>query len=62
MRLTYNEAMEYYGSDKPDLSFGMRFIEITAIVKGHDFVVFDSSEYIGGICAEGLFGIYQKTA
>ncbi|MCX6325509.1 MAG: aspartate--tRNA ligase [Bacteroidia bacterium] len=53
IRLPYSEAMEFYGSDKPDLRFGMRFTELTGTVKGHDFAVFDTSEYVGGICAEG---------
>ena len=54
--------MEYYGSDKPDLRFGMRFTDLTEIVKGKGFAVFDSAEYIGGICADRLFRIYKKTA
>ena len=53
LRIPYSEAMEYYGSDKPDVRFDMRFTDITGIVKGHGFVVFDGSEYIGGICAPG---------
>jgi aspartyl-tRNA synthetase len=52
LRIPYRDAMEYYGSDKPDLRFSMRFTELTEIVKGHDFAVFDNSEYTGGICAE----------
>ncbi|MFA5819928.1 MAG: aspartate--tRNA ligase [Bacteroidales bacterium] len=52
LRLPYQEAMEYYGSDKPDLRFGMKFTDLTGRVKGHDFAIFDTSEYIGGICAE----------
>ncbi|HAF28335.1 MAG TPA: aspartate--tRNA ligase [Bacteroidales bacterium] len=55
-RINYNDAMTYYGSDKPDLRFDMRFTEITEIAKGKDFKVFDSVEYIGGMnaknCAE----------
>jgi aspartyl-tRNA synthetase len=52
MRLPYNEAIEVYGSDKPDLRFEMRFKDLSSIVKGHNFAVFDTSEYIGGICAK----------
>jgi aspartyl-tRNA synthetase len=52
LRLPYQEAMEFYGSDKPDLRFGMRITDLTGSVKGHNFAVFDNSEYIGGICAE----------
>jgi aspartyl-tRNA synthetase len=60
MRLPYKDAMEYYGSDKPDLRFGMKFSELTSIVKGHNFAVFDSAEYVGGICAEGCSEYTRK--
>jgi aspartyl-tRNA synthetase len=52
VRLPYKEAMESYGSDKPDLRFDMKFTDLSSLLKGHNFGVFDSSEYIGGICAE----------
>ena len=52
-RMSWADAMKYYGSDKPDLRFGMKFVELMDILKGHGFSVFDSAEYIGGICAEG---------
>ena len=52
-RMAWADAMKYYGSDKPDLRFGMKFVELMDILKGHGFSVFDSAEYIGGICAEG---------
>jgi aspartyl-tRNA synthetase len=52
LRLPYMEAMESYGSDKPDLRFGMKFKELTSLVKGNNFAVFDNSEYVGGISAE----------
>ena len=51
-RLPYKDAMEFYGSDKPDLRFGMRLNDLSELVKGHNFAVFDNSDYIGGICAE----------
>ena len=51
-RLPYKDAMEFYGSDKPDLRFGMRINDLSELVKGHNFAVFDNSDYIGGICAE----------
>jgi aspartyl-tRNA synthetase len=60
IRLPYNEAMKFYGSDKPDLRFGMKFVDITEITKGHNFPVFDSSEYIGGICVEGCSEYTRK--
>lgn len=50
-RMVYEEAMKYYGSDKPDLRFDMKITELTDFAKGKDFVVFNSAEYIGGICA-----------
>ncbi len=59
-RLSYSEAMEKYGSDKPDLRFGMIFNDISDVVKGHDFPVFDSAEYVGCICAEGCAAYTRK--
>ncbi|WP_289115205.1 aspartate--tRNA ligase [uncultured Bacteroides sp.] len=53
MRMPWADAMKYYGSDKPDLRFGMKFVELMDIMKGHGFPVFDNAAYIGGICAEG---------
>jgi aspartyl-tRNA synthetase len=51
LRLPYSEAIEFYGSDKPDLRFGMKITDLTGLTKGNGFTVFDTSEYIGGICA-----------
>lgn len=59
-RMPYSEAIEFYGSDKPDLRFGMRFCEITSLVKGHGFGVFDNSEYVGAICAPGCSEYTRK--
>lgn len=59
-KLSYEDAISFYGSDKPDLRFGMKFTEITSLVKGHGFSVFDSVEYIGGICAEGASEYTRK--
>ncbi|MBQ8272579.1 MAG: aspartate--tRNA ligase [Tidjanibacter sp.] len=59
-RMSWHEAMEKYGSDKPDLRFGMEFNNITEDVKGKDFVVFDSAEYVGAIVAEGCAGYTRK--
>ena len=49
-RMTYDAAMEKYGTDKPDLRFDMPIFEMTKRVQGYDFAVFDSAEYVGGIC------------
>lgn len=59
-KMTYADAMKYYGSDKPDIRFGMRFVELKEIVGGKDFVVFDSAEYVGAICAEGCAEYTRK--
>lgn len=50
-KIPYHEAISFYGTDKPDLRFQMTISELTEIVKGNGFPLFDSSEYIGGICA-----------
>lgn len=52
-RLSWKEAMERFGTDKPDMRFGMEIKDITCIVKGKGFGMFDNAEYVGGICAEG---------
>ncbi len=59
-KIPYHEAMENYGTDKPDLRFGMKIYELTEQVKGHGFVVFDSAEYVGAICAEGCSEFTRK--
>jgi aspartyl-tRNA synthetase len=59
-RMPYEEAMAFYGCDKPDLRFGMRFVEITARAKGKGFGVFDNAEYIGGICVPGCSEYSRK--
>lgn len=59
-RMSWHEAMEKYGSDKPDIRFGMEFNDLTTSAKGKDFVVFDSAEYIGGIVAEGCASYTRK--
>ena len=60
LRMPWAEAMQYYGSDKPDLRFGMKFVELMDIMKGHGFSVFDNAAYIGGICAEGAAHYTRK--
>ena len=59
-RITYQDAMKYYGSDKPDLRFDMKFVDITESVQGKGFKVFDSAEYIGGINAKKCAGYSRK--
>ena len=59
-RMPYSEAMESYGSDKPDIRFGMKIKELTELVKGKGFPVFDDAEFIGGICAEGCAEYTRK--
>ena len=59
-QMTWHEAMAKYGSDKPDLRFGMEFVELMDVLKLGTFQVFDSAEYIGGIVAEGCAGYTRK--
>lgn len=60
IRLPYQEAMAFYGSDKPDLRFGIKITDLTETVKGNGFAVFDSAEYVGGICASGCSEYSRK--
>ncbi|MDE6396262.1 MAG: aspartate--tRNA ligase [Muribaculaceae bacterium] len=60
LHMTWADAMKYYGSDKPDLRFGMKFVELMDVLKGHGFGVFDNAAYIGGICAKGAAGYTRK--
>lgn len=60
IRMPWADAMKYYGSDKPDLRFGMKFVELMDIMKGHGFSVFDNAAYVGGICAEGAATYTRK--
>jgi aspartyl-tRNA synthetase len=60
IKMPYTEAMNRYGSDKPDIRFGMELREMSDLVKGKGFQVFDSDEYVGGICAEGCAGYSRK--
>lgn len=59
-RMPWADAMKYYGSDKPDLRFGMKFVELMDILKGYGFSVFDNAAYIGGICAKGAASYTRK--
>ena len=59
-RMTWADAMKYYGSDKPDTRFDMRFVELNDLLKGYGFSVFDNAAYIGGICAKGAASYTRK--
>ena len=59
-RMTYADAMCLYGNDKPDIRFGMQFVELTDLVKGKDFPVFDSAELIVAINAKGCAEYTRK--
>lgn len=59
-RMTWHDAMKYYGSDKPDTRFDMRFVELMDVLKGNGFALFDSAAYIGGICAKGAATYTRK--
>jgi len=59
-RITYADAMKYYGNDKPDTRFDMRFVELMEVVKGKSFKVFDEAEMVVGICAKGCAGYTRK--
>ena len=60
LRMTWQDAMKYYGSDKPDLRFDMKFVELMDILKGYGFSVFDNAAYIGGICARNAANYTRK--
>ena len=60
IRMTWADAMNRYGSDKPDIRFGMDFVELKDLTVGGDFAVFDSAEYVGGICAKGCASYTRK--
>ena len=59
-RMSWYDAMDFYGSDKPDIRFGMKINEITAEVQGHGFSVFDSVEYVGAIAVPGAADYTRK--
>ena len=59
-RMSWYDAMDYYGSDKPDVRFGMKIHEITDKVQGHGFSVFDSVPYVGAICVDGAASYTRK--
>lgn len=59
-RMTWNDAMALYGSDKPDIRFGMPFVELTDLVKGKGFSVMDNAQLTVGICAKGCAAYTRK--
>jgi aspartyl-tRNA synthetase len=59
-KMPYSEAMRRFGNDKPDIRFGMEISELSGLVKGKGFQVFDSAEYVGGICVEACAGYSRK--
>ncbi|MBS1487044.1 MAG: aspartate--tRNA ligase [Bacteroidetes bacterium] len=58
--LSYADAMKYYGSDKPDTRFEMKFEEVNDVAKGKGFMVFDDAQLVVGICAKGCAGYTRK--
>lgn len=58
--MTYADAMKYYGNDKPDTRFEMKFVEMKELVKGHAFKVFDEAELVLAICAKGAADYTRK--
>lgn len=59
-RMLYSDAMRLYGSDKPDLRFGMEFVELNDVVKGKGFSIFDNAELVVGINAKGCASYTRK--
>jgi aspartyl-tRNA synthetase len=59
-RMSYADAMKYYGNDKPDTRFDMKFVELNSVVKGKEFKVFNDAQFIVGICAKGAAEYTRK--
>jgi aspartyl-tRNA synthetase len=59
-RMTFADAMQKYGNDKPDIRFGMEFVELNELVKGKDFKIFDDAELVVGINVEGCADCTRK--
>lgn len=59
-RITWADAMKYYGSDKPDIRFGMKFVELNDLAQNKGFSVFDDAELVVGICVEGCAQYTRK--
>jgi len=58
--MLYDDAMKFYGSDKPDIRFGMKFIELNDVAQNKGFGVFDSAELVVGICVPGCAQYTRK--
>ncbi len=59
-RMSWEDAMKYYGSDKPDIRFGMKFVELKDLLPEGNFQVFDNAPYVGGICVPGCASYSRK--
>lgn len=59
-RMTYADAMKYYGNDKPDTRFEMKLVEMNSVVKGKDFKLFEDAELVVAICAKGAADYTRK--
>ncbi len=59
-RMSYDEAIARYGSDKPDLRFGLPVCDISNLARGKGFKVFDDSPFVGGLCAKGIAGTFSR--
>lgn len=59
-RMQYDDAMRYYGSDKPDIRFDMRIHDLNEVTKGHGFGVFDNAHLVAGIAVDGCSGYSRK--
>ncbi len=59
-RMSWHDCMKLYGSDKPDMRFGMTFVELKDLTEGYNFPVFDAANFVVGICAEGCASYSRK--
>lgn len=59
-RMTYADAMKFYGNDKPDVRFDMKFVELNELTQGKGFSIFDNAELVVGICAKGAAEYTRK--
>jgi aspartyl-tRNA synthetase len=59
-RMNYDDAMRFYGSDKPDIRFDMKFVELNELTQQKGFAIFDAAELVVGVCAEGQASMTRK--